>query len=46
MEATSGHPELLTRIKIKALAPEICGKVGKQATLNAEGGLTEAKLCE
>ena len=42
---SSSHPELLARIKIKALNAKVCGMVGKQLTLNAEGGLTEGQLC-
>ncbi|MBU1344802.1 MAG: transketolase [Proteobacteria bacterium] len=39
LEATSIHPDLLGRIKIKSLDAKVCGMVGKQSTLNAEGGL-------
>jgi transketolase len=46
LEATSKRPELLARIKIKSLDSKVCGMVGKQATLNMEGGLTEGELCE
>jgi transketolase len=45
LEATAIRPDLLARIKIKALDSKVCGMVGKQATLNAEGGLTEGELC-
>lgn len=45
MEATSTHPQLLSRIKIHALDAKVCGMVAKQATLNALGGLTEELLC-
>jgi transketolase len=45
MEAASIRPNLIARIKIKALDSKVCGMVGKQATLNAEGGLTEGELC-
>lgn len=45
LEATSIRPDLLARIKIKALDSKVCGMVGKQSTLNAEGGLTEGALC-
>ncbi len=41
LEATSIQPNLLARIKIKALDSKVCGMVGKQSTLNAEGGLIE-----
>ena len=43
MEATSTRPELLARIKIKSLDAKVCGMVGKQATLNAEGGLLRCR---
>jgi transketolase len=39
-EALAGSPELLTRIKIKALSPKVCGMVGRQEILNELGGLT------
>lgn len=39
-EALSGTPELLTRIKIKALSPKVCGMVGRQEILNELGGIT------
>lgn len=45
LEAISTRPELLSRIKIKALDAKICGMVAKQSTLNAQGGLTEDVLC-
>jgi transketolase len=45
LEAVSVSPELLPRIKIKALNLKVCGMVGKQSTLNAEGGLVGANLC-
>lgn len=45
LEATSTRPDLLIRIKIKSLDSKVCGMVGKQSTLNAQGGLTEAMLC-
>jgi transketolase len=45
LEAVSVSPELLPRIKIKALNSKVCGMVGKQSTLNAEGGLVRANLC-
>jgi len=44
-EAISAHPDLLTRIKIKALDARVCGMVGKQSILNAEGGLVGGALC-
>ena len=46
LEAASVKSELLARIKIKALNSKVCGMVGKQSTLNAEGGLTEGLGCE
>lgn len=45
LEAASLQPELLLRIKIKALDAKVCGMVGKQSTLNIECGLQEDKLC-
>ena len=45
LEAVSAAPELLTRIKIKALDARVCGMVAKQATMNARGGLTQELLC-
>lgn len=45
LEASSIRPDLLAKIKIKALDARVCGMVGKQATLNAEGGLIEGALC-
>ena len=45
MEAVSTYPDLLPRIKIKSLDSKVCGMVGKQSTLNAEGGLVEDMLC-
>lgn len=46
LEATSIRPDLLIRIKIRSLDSKVCGMVGKQATLNAEGGLIHGVLCE
>jgi hypothetical protein len=40
LEAASESPDLLARIKIKALSAEVCGMVGKQEVLNELGGLT------
>ena len=45
LEAVSSQPNLLSRIKIKALDPKVCGMVANQTILNAEGGLSEAGLC-
>lgn len=42
LEAAAEMPELLTRIKIKALSPRVCGMVGRQEILNELGGLTGA----
>lgn len=39
-EALADFPELLSRIKIKALSSEVCGMVGGQEILNELGGLT------
>ncbi|CAN1563626.1 COG3958 Transketolase, C-terminal subunit [Burkholderiaceae bacterium] len=44
LKATSIHPDLSARIKIKALDSKVCGMVGKQATLNHEGGLNEQSI--
>lgn len=44
LEATCRHSNLLTRIQIRSLDSKVCGMVGKQSTLNGEGGLTEALL--
>lgn len=46
LEATSIRPELLARIKIKALDSKICGMVAKQSTMNMQGGLTDEMLCK
>ena len=46
LEAVTINPELLVRIKMKSLNPKVCGMVGKQSTLNSEGGLTQELLCE
>ena len=45
LEALSVWPDLITRIRIEALSPSVCGMVGRQSTLNAEGGLTRRSLC-
>ncbi len=44
LEAASIRPELLARIKIKALDSKICGMVAKQSTMNMLGGLTDEVL--
>ena len=46
LEAASIRPELLARIKIKALDSKICGMVAKQSTMNMLGGLTNEVLCK
>jgi len=46
LEALLSKPELLSRIKIKALDSKICGMVAKQETLNSKGGLSVGLLCE
>ena len=46
LEAACAQPSLLARLRIKALDAKVCGMVGKQTTLNAEGGLTAAMLCK
>ena len=40
LEATSNRPDLLARLKLKALDSKVCGMVAKQSILNAKGGLT------
>jgi transketolase len=40
LEATSIRPDLLSRISLKALDSKVCGMVAKQATLNAQCGLS------
>ena len=44
LEATSVRPDLLARINIKSLNSKVCGMVGKQATLNYEGGINEQMI--
>tara|TARA_B100000767_G_C19681493_1_gene499771 strand:+ start:233 stop:1129 length:897 start_codon:yes stop_codon:yes gene_type:complete len=39
LESLLSSPDLLSRIKINALEPKVCGMVGRQSTLNFEGGL-------
>lgn len=46
LEAVSATPNLLSRIKIKALDSKICEMVAKQSTLIEQGGLTRQFLCE
>ena len=45
LESTLPHAELITRLKVKALSPAVCGMVGKQSSLNQAGGLNEEALC-
>jgi transketolase len=40
MESIATRPELMGRLKMKALGARVAGMVGAQATLNAAGGLT------
>lgn len=44
LESATVQPELLANLKIKALDSKICGMVARQATMNAQGGLTEQLL--
>jgi transketolase len=46
LESVAARPDLLVRIKLKALDSTICGMVAQQAKLNALGGLTEESLCK
>lgn len=39
LEALASSPELLNRIRTKALSPKVCGMVGRQEILNELGGL-------
>ncbi len=39
LESLLSSPDLLSRLKINALEPKVCGMVGRQSTLNFEGGL-------
>jgi len=39
LESLLSSPDLLSRLKINALDPKVCGMVGRQSTLNFEGGL-------
>jgi len=41
-ESLESAPQLMSRITVRALNSKVCGMVGKQATLNAAGGITEA----
>lgn len=42
-ESMEGTNHLMSRISVRALDSKICGMVAKQATLNDEGGITDAK---
>lgn len=44
LESVSNRPDLLGRVRIKALDSRVCGMVGLQSTLNAQGGLTESLI--
>lgn len=46
LESVISDPELLVRIKVNALDVKVCGMVGSQTVLNAEGGLIKTRLCE
>ena len=46
MESVAKRPELLVRLKIKALDQRVCGMVGNQSILNAEGDLSVKHICE
>jgi transketolase len=39
LESLLSSPDLLSRLTINALDPKVCGMVGRQSTLNFEGGL-------
>lgn len=45
LESIAAHPDLISRIRVKSLDAKVCGMVGKQSTLNTEGGLFEGNLC-
>lgn len=42
-ESLESAPHLMSRVSVRALNSRICGMVGKQTTLNEEGGITDAK---
>jgi transketolase len=46
LEAVSSDPDLLVRLRIKALDVRVCGMVAQQSAMNSQGGLTEEILCE
>lgn len=41
LEALCRDKQLLGRIELKALSPDVCGMVGRQEALNEAGGLTD-----
>jgi transketolase len=41
-ESLESAPQMMSRITVRALNSKVCGMVGKQATLNAAGEITEA----
>jgi transketolase len=45
LESITTRPDLIARIKVKALNYQVCGMVGKQSTLNQQGGLNMEMLC-
>lgn len=45
LESLVHQPNLLQRVRIKALDRKVCGMVGKQSILNREGGLSLEELC-
>lgn len=45
LESALKQPDLIGRIGITALDSKVCGMVGKQQTLNFEGGLFEVGTC-
>lgn len=44
LEATSNWKDIVTRINVMALDAKVCGMVGRQNTLNREGGLSGESL--
>ena len=46
LESVLPNPDLMSRIKVRALNSRVCGMVGRQSTLNSAGGLTGEALCE
>jgi transketolase len=44
LESLTKKSELLTRIRNVSLSSDVCGMVGRQATLNAAGGLGRQNL--